>query len=210
MNFKGILLVMLLAIFGAAVGMSEIKPGPPVPLTISGVPQDQKVVIKAGKPARISIYGVPAEDKAKIDTDYPLTERGTINLPFIGEINAVDKTLEKLARDIEKAYVDAKIFLEPAVRVSNVLIIQDPNPHVIHIGGQVAKPGPIHFAEGMTLWKAIQAAGGATEFGSVRRVKLYRDGEQTTYDMTNKENHSLLLKADDTIEVPQMSGCWEH
>jgi protein involved in polysaccharide export with SLBB domain len=81
---------------------------------------------------------------------------------------------------------------------------------VIHIVGQIRRPGLIDFVEGMTLWKAIQAAGGKTEFGSLKRVRLYRDGKQTTYDMTKEEHQSLLLKANDTIEVPQLSGCADH
>lgn len=180
MNLKGILLVALLALFGSAVGMSQIE---------------------AGKAIRITIKGIPAEDKAIIEEVYPVTEEGTVNLPYVGKINAAGKTTEQLARDIEKAYVDAKIFIEPAVEAA-LAKSKAPDVHVIHIGGEVRRPGPIAFTEGMTLWEAIQAAGGATEFGSLKRVKLYRDGKQTTYDMTNKEALSVPLKVNDTIEVP--------
>lgn len=206
MNLKGILLVALLALSGVDVGMSQIVAGEAVPLTISRVPGEQKG-IEAGKVVRIVIKGVPAEDKAKIDADYPVSNEGTVNLPYVGQINTAGKTLEQLARDIEKAYLDAKIFMKPAIE-ARIGEIQAPDIFVIHIGGQVGKPGPIDFAEGMTLWKAIQAAGGATEFGSLKRVKLYREGEQTTYDMTKKENLTVPLKVNDTIEVPQKSiGC---
>ncbi len=186
MNLKGILLVALLALSGAAMGMSQIK---------------------SGEAVRIVIKGVPAEDKSRIDGDYPVSEQGTINLPYVGEINATGKTHAQLAHVIEKAYLDAGIYTAPAIEVRSGEI-GDPTDPVIHIGGQVRRPGPIPFAEGITLWKAIQAAGGATEFGSLRRVKLYRDGKQTTYDMMQKENFSLPLKVNDTIEVPEKSfGC---
>lgn len=186
MNLKGMLFVGLLALFGSAAGMSEIV---------------------AGKAVRIAIIGIPAEDKAKIDADYPVSEEGTINLPFVGKINVTGKTPEQISRDLEKAYVDAQIYMEPTVSVTPGLI-QDPVSEVIHIGGQVGRPGPIDFAEGMTLWKAIEAAGGATEFGSLKRVKLYRDGKQTIHDMTNKDHLSIPLNANDTIEVPEKSsGC---
>ncbi len=208
MNLKGMLLVALLALSGADVGMSQIVAGEAVPLTISGVPGEQKG-IEAGKAFRITIKGVPAEEKAKIDADYPVNERGEINLLYLGKVNTVGKTSEQLASDIEKAYRDSKIFMEPTVEVS-IGKIGDPVDPVIHIVGQIRRPGPIDFVEGMTLWKAIQAAGGKTEFGSLKRVRLYRDGKQTTYDMTKEENQSLLLKANDTIEVPQLSGCADH
>jgi len=189
--------------------MSQIVAGEAVPLTISGVPGEQKG-IDAGKAFRITIKGVPAEEKAKVDADYPVNERGEINLLYLGKVNTVGKTSEQLASDIEKAYRDSKIFMEPTVEVF-IGKIGDPGDPVIHIGGQVRRPGPIDFVEGMTLWKAIQAAGGATEFGSLKRVKLYRDGKQIVYDMEHKENISLPLKVNDTIEVPQKSfGCGEH
>jgi polysaccharide export outer membrane protein len=208
MNLKGMLLVALLALSGADVGMSQIVAGEAVPLTISGVPGEQKG-IEAGKAFRITIKGVPAEEKAKIDADYPVSERGEINLLYLGKVNTVGKTSEQLASDIEKAYRDSKIFMEPTVEVS-IGKIGDPVDPVIHIVGQIRRPGLIDFVEGMTLWKAIQAAGGKTEFGSLKRVRLYRDGKQTTYDMTKEEHQSLLLKANDTIEVPQLSGCADH
>lgn len=191
MNFKGILLVALLALFGPAVGMSQIE---------------------AGHAIRLTIKGVPAEEKAKIDADYPVSKEGAVNLPYLGQVKAAGKTTEQLARDIEKAFVDAKIFMEPAVEVLMGGFTQDPGRGpVIHIGGEVRRPGPIPFTEGMTLWKAIQAAGGSTEFGSLKRVKLYRDGKLIVYDMQQKENRSVTLKLNDTIEVPQRNfGCGEH
>ncbi|MFM2197632.1 MAG: hypothetical protein RLZZ505_1064 [Verrucomicrobiota bacterium] len=48
------------------------------------------------------------------------------------------------------------------------------------------------------------------EFGSLMLVRLYRDGKQTTYDMTKEENQAMLLKKEDTIEVPQLPGCADH
>ncbi|RYD60124.1 MAG: hypothetical protein EOP83_20190 [Verrucomicrobiaceae bacterium] len=47
---------------------------------------------------------------------------------------------------------------------------------VVTIGGQVRRPGPVPFRKDLTIYAAVQAAGGATEFGSMRRVKVIRDG----------------------------------
>lgn len=159
--------------------------------------------IKAERSIQITIFGVPAEEKAKIDAVYPVSKEGMVNLPFIGKINAAGKNPEKLARDIEKAYVDAEIYPNPTIGVIDevgCLLRGDP---VVHIGGQVQKPGPIDFAEGMTLGDAIKAAGGATEFGNLKRGKLYRDGKMTAYDLGKEENLAVPLKQNDTIEVPQ-------
>ena len=73
----------------------------------------------------------------------------------------------------------------------------------LSIGGQVASPGPIHWHQGITLLESIETARGVTEFGSLRRVKVFRSGKQYQYDLTKPEGQNILLEANDTIEVPQ-------
>jgi protein involved in polysaccharide export with SLBB domain len=163
--------------------------------------------IEAKQAVQIAIAGVPVAEKAKIDAVYPVSEEGMINLPFVGKIKAAGRTPEQLAADIENAYIDAGIYVTPKVTVIDK-IIDVIEVAVIHIGGQVRKPGPLDYLEGTTLWDAIQAAGGVTEFGSMKRVNLYRDGEQKTYDLTKNENRAIPLFKNDTVEVPQKSfGC---
>ena len=44
--------------------------------------------IEAGKSINITIANVPDEDKATITNVYPVSESGTINMPFIGPVRA--------------------------------------------------------------------------------------------------------------------------
>jgi protein involved in polysaccharide export with SLBB domain len=73
----------------------------------------------------------------------------------------------------------------------------------VTIGGQVRAPGPRKFTKGMTLYQALQAGGGVTEFGAVRRLSLTRDGKTQTIDLTKDENKILPAQPNDTLEVPQ-------
>ena len=74
---------------------------------------------------------------------------------------------------------------------------------VVNVGGQVRAPGPYPFTPGLILYAAIQCAGGATEFGSMKRVIVTRKGKRQVYDLTDpKWTHTPLI-ANDTIEVPQ-------
>ena len=75
----------------------------------------------------------------------------------------------------------------------------------VTVGGQVRAPGSFRIVSGTTLWQAIQGTGGATEFGSMRRVKLIRDGTMKVYDLTKSQWMGIVLKANDTIEVPEKS-----
>lgn len=74
---------------------------------------------------------------------------------------------------------------------------------VVTVGGQVRRPGPIESRKALTLWAAIQQAGGATEFGSMRRVKVIRDGNSTVHDLSNDEEKMLAVEPGDLVEVPQ-------
>lgn len=74
---------------------------------------------------------------------------------------------------------------------------------VVTIGGQVRRPGPVPFQKKLTIFAAIQAAGGPTEFGAMRRVKVIRAGKVEVYDFTDDRSKSILIQPDDTVEVPQ-------
>jgi protein involved in polysaccharide export with SLBB domain len=73
----------------------------------------------------------------------------------------------------------------------------------ITVGGFVEKPGPLGCRKGWTVWQAIQGAGGANEFGSLKRVQLIRDGRLRRIDLTDKEAAPILVQPNDMIEVPQ-------
>jgi len=208
MNPKGILIVAVMVLFGGTRIMSEIEVGKAVELTISRATVMDIANIEAGRSIQITIGGVPAEEKAKIDATYPVSKEGMVNLPFIGKMKAAGKTAEELKAAIEKAYVDGGIYEAPEIQILSSPGCGGPLVAQVHIGGQVLKTGPIDFADGMTLGDAIKAAGGATEFGSLKRVKLYRDGLMTSYDLTKKGSMAIPLEKNDTLEVSAKNfGC---
>ena len=76
----------------------------------------------------------------------------------------------------------------------------------ITVGGHVGRPGVLEYREKTTLFAMIFAAGGPTEFASMKRVKVYREGETLEFDLTKeKEKNEALAKPGDTIEVPMMT-----
>lgn len=79
------------------------------------------------------------------------------------------------------------------------------SPPRVTVGGQVRAPGPITHTKNLTLYAAIQAARGATEFGSMKRVKIIRDGKPMIYDLTDDKQKVVKLQPDDLVEVPQKS-----
>ena len=158
--------------------------------------------IQAGKAIQISIKGVPSEEQSQIDGTYPVSENGNISLPMIGTLHASGSTSEQLARKIESAYREGKIYRNPTIQVFDSSA-QEIDQQVVHVGGQVGSPGPKPFTAGLTIYQAIQAAGGATPFGSMYRVKVFRGGKQQQYDLTQDKYMNIKLQPKDTIEVPQ-------
>lgn len=159
--------------------------------------------IESGTSVQITIMGVPGEEKTKIDAVYPVGQNGTVNMPFIGSIRAAGLQPENLAASIENAYRSAQIYSSPTIQVIDTRGGMTAREQMVHVGGQVRRPGPVAYQKNLTIYQAVQGAGGATEFGSLKRVKLFRSGKTTTYDLTNPQFMRVEMQRDDTIEVPQ-------
>ncbi len=158
--------------------------------------------IKAGKAIQIMVAGVPAEETARFKVMFPVAGNGMVNMPFIGKVRAAGRKAEDLAAELEKRYKEAEIYTDPVFQVI-VNDGQDIDRQLVVVGGFVRKPGPTPFFDNITLWQAIQAAGGATEFGSMYKVELTRNGKLTRYDCTKPDNQQLRLRPGDAINVPQ-------
>lgn len=159
--------------------------------------------IQPGHAVTITVNGVPAEEKGRVDGIYPVGENGTINMPFIGAVSAAGLRPEALASSLQARYKSAQIYRDPTFQViatgAGGAVVEE----VVHVGGQVTHTGPVKYTRGLTLYQAIQAAGGPTPFGSMKRVKLLRAGKQRQYDLTQLQFMQIPLEPNDTIEVPQ-------
>jgi protein involved in polysaccharide export with SLBB domain len=71
------------------------------------------------------------------------------------------------------------------------------------VGGQVHLPGPVHLGAGTTLTSVIDRAGGATPFGSIKRVRLQRGAETRVLDLSLQEHQDELLLPHDVVVVPE-------
>lgn len=168
-------------------------------LAMPGFTQTQ---VKSGKAITLFISGVPAQEKSLVDGTYPVSDSGMINLPHIGLVRAAGLKADELSSVIQNSYKSRKIYTNPTIQV--LTSDQDKlDEQLVHVGGSVANPGPIKFTQGLTLYQAVQAAKGATAFGSMFRVKLYREGKLREVDLTQGASMSVTLQPNDTIEVPQ-------
>ncbi len=160
--------------------------------------------IKVGKALQITIQGVPTEEQQKINGQYMVTDSGVINMPYLsGAIRAVGMRPGDLGTVIQSRYKSEGIYRNPTIQVFANAEGAGVDKQIVTVGGQVRRPGPVEFSRELTLYQAIQAAGGATEFGSIKRVILYRAGQGRRYDLTQAQFMNIPLSPSDTIEVPQ-------
>lgn len=165
-------------------------------------------VILSGKSVMISVSGIPPEEKGRIDGSYPVAENGSINMPFIGAVRAAGLKPEVLASTLEARYRTAEIYRNPTFQVVADREGGDLDEAQVVVGGQVRRAGPVKFNRGITLWQAIQAAGGPTEFGTMKRVSILRAGKLRSYDVTQVQFMQIPLEPNDSITVPQKRP-WE-
>ena len=158
--------------------------------------------ILPGRAIQITISGVPNEEKGRIDAMYPVSEAGNITMPYIGTVKAAGMLAEQLAAVLQQRYKSAGIYTEPIFNIidSNAKTIDQ---QTVFLGGDIRRPGPVPFTRGLTLYQAVQAAGGVSEFGSMRRIALFRNGRRTEHDLTDARQMNTTLEPNDTIDIPR-------
>jgi polysaccharide export outer membrane protein len=96
----------------------------------------------------------------------PIKEDGTITLSLIGAVNAVGKTAGELQNEIHDNYVP-KYYVRLTVTVKS-------GDRVYYVGGEVKGGGRQLYVGDTTVTKAIQSAGGLTDFANHSKVWLTR------------------------------------
>ena len=164
-------------------------PPPPPPETTppAAVPQGgAPTAVPAGAPtnsltsALIRVGDLVTVDFSDLPT--PLTEvrtrvgeDGKITLPFNISVQAVGRTPRQLEQEIRSAYVP---------RYYNYLTVTvKAEERFYYVGGEVKIPNRIVYAGEITVLRAIDSAGGFTDFAQRKKIELRRaNGEKHMID----------------------------
>jgi polysaccharide export outer membrane protein len=112
----------------------------------------------------IVVFGAPDLSQT-VQTD----ASGRISLPLIGSIEAMGKTPDQLAREIE-GLLSGRFVRNPQVSVN----LEETVSHVLTMDGQVREPGLYPVIGRMTLMRAIATAKGTTEYARLQDVVVFR------------------------------------
>lgn len=107
----------------------------------------------------------------ELSVNVPVRPDGRISTPLVEDLVAVGKTPSQLATDIET--VLAEFIRSPEVTIIVETFVGTASAQ-IRVLGQVVRPGPVPYREGMTLLDVLLEAGGLTDFASGNRSKLVR------------------------------------
>lgn len=138
---------------------------------------------------------------------------GTISFPFAGSVAAAGRTAGDVAADLASRLA-SNFAATPNVFVS---VSQVGAPSVssyvarttdIYVTGEIAKPGKLEGARGITILQAIAQGGGLTKFAAAKRIQLRRGNKIYPYNyMTNGGSGSIpgstVLAPGDVVVVPQ-------
>jgi protein involved in polysaccharide export with SLBB domain len=162
--------------------------------------------IEKGSWVEITARGIPEDQKAILGGLYPVSKDGWVKLPFVGRIPAAGLSSDELAKTLDTVFRGKGIYREAVfqVRSGEDVTVCGPGPdeQVVFVGGQVKKPGPVRMARGgLTIYQAIQEAGGIDFSGQLKRIRLFRDGEERSYDLTDENLRKTPLQKNDAIQV---------
>ena len=122
---------------------------------------DMVTVTYEGLPSTIIIQ--PHQESIK--------ENGTITLQDIGSVAAAGKTLGELQTDIQTLYV-------PQYYKQLTITVTTTSERVYYVNGEVNHPGEQLYRDGMTVSKAITAAGDYTLYANHTKILLTRTSGQ--------------------------------
>lgn len=165
---------------------------------VSSVPPN---VFKVGDLVIVTFSGInsgtpiaPHEERIKED--------GAITLTLIGSVKAEGKTPGQLQKVIRDLFVP-KYFGE------SLNITVKGQERFFYVGGEVKSNSRYSWVEGMTLVKAIQNAGGFTDYAKSSKVRITRqDGKTFTVNYDKAIVNPSLdvpIYPDDSINVPRKS-----
>lgn len=123
----------------------------------------QPYVMDAGDRLRITVF-----DQPNLSNTYSVNQAGYISFPLIGSVPARGLTAKQIEQKI------AQMLREGYLRDPDVTVEVD-RYRPIFVMGEVGAPGQYSYVPGMTIQKAVAAAGGFTPRANQASVDVTRE-----------------------------------
>lgn len=191
---------LLATVLVLASGLSACGPNYPPPHTLPA-----PVVNGQVGPGDVLEVVVVGEDK--LPHEYEVQPDGSLDFPYTPAIKVAGLEPRQVAGAISAKLVEARYLGQPQVQVK----VKQFNSKKVQIIGQVTKPGPMPYHDGMTLVQAISAAGWFTPLADTNHVQVIRIIDAGTSvnaivsvdAITDNARADVKLQQGDTIKVDQ-------
>lgn len=130
--------------------------------------------------------------------DVVIDENGEIALPLVGRIKAAGLTPAGLGEHVQASYVP-RFYVRCTATVLATI-------RFFYIGGEVRSPGRFNWTEDITLLKAINTAGGFTDFSNRRKVEVTRGKIKQVFnaeDIRQNPEKDITIQPGDSLYVPR-------
>lgn len=138
----------------------------------------------------ISLWG-----RVQQEWDLTVDREGKVFIPKVGEITAWGLTLASFEKQLDAGLSQVYSGYERRVTLGKIRTIK------VFVYGAVKAPGGYAISALATLFNALYMAGGPTETGSLRQIKVIRDQKTSPVDL-----YDFLVKGDKRCDVPLLSG----
>lgn len=157
------------------------------------------VILASGDVVKLTFSSAPELNQSqKVRAD------GKLSLPLVGEVDASGKTVGQLQGELVQLY-------KAQLKTPEVTVSLETSLTTVVVSGAVNHPGKIAFERPTTVFQAIMEAGGPSEFGTLKHVRLVRtvNGVQKSQVMNvhdtlvNQGTKPFYVRDGDVIYVPQ-------
>ncbi len=186
--------------FGVSIFNNQISTFSP----FEDIPISDDYVLGSGDELSIKLVGSENSSMSLI-----IERNGTIFIPQIGEINVSGLIFKDAVNLIQSRIEQELIGVNVFVTMGRIKSIN------VFISGEVNSPGMYSLSSMSTISQSLYQAGGITDIGSLRSIKLLRNGVQhvvfDTYDLLiyGISSSDIRLRSGDVVLVPPYEGVVE-
>jgi protein involved in polysaccharide export with SLBB domain len=192
---------MMVAVIGFAAGMTLVGcastgSAPSAGFATMAPDQAGETRLRNGDQIQVRLDTSTDESKGPQAIDAEIDENGEISLPLINHVKAEGLTPSELSERIQANYVP-RFYIRCTVTVLATV-------RFFYVGGEVRAPGRYNWSEDMTLLKAINTAGGFTDYANRGKVEVARGKGKRVLDSEELRQHperDIPIQPGDSIYV---------
>ena len=158
-------------------------------MALSGAALAQAQKLGPGDTVHVTVFGQP-----DLTADARVSDRGTLDLPLVGEVKVGGQAPSQAARTIAAALKKGEFLKQPQVTVALTAL----RSQQVSVLGLIARPGRYPLDEAHVKLPDILAAAGGVAPGGADTVTVIRDGQARKVAALSKE---FELKGGDTVYV---------